>query len=154
MKEKNKIWKREISAGGVVYKKDNGQIFVLLVKPSGKTRNKDKAWTFPKGLIDDHGETSIEQSALREVREEGGVAAVIQEKLGSVKYSYKWEDENIFKIVTWFLMEYVSGDPADHDHEVAEAGWYPLAEAEKMISYKTDKEIFTKVKAILLTQSE
>ena len=139
-----KKWKKEISAGGIVYKKEDGQTFILLIKPSGVTQNKEKKWTFPKGLIDDHGEGSIEQSALREVKEEGGVAGKIIEKLGSIKYTYVWQGENIFKIVTWYLMEYVSGDPKDHDFEVAEAKWFELSEAEKTLVYKTDKEIFEK----------
>lgn len=146
MPDQNKQWKREISAGGVVFKQQNNQAFILLIKPSGKTHNKDKAWTFPKGLIDNQ---KPEDAAVREVKEEGGVEAKIIEKLGSVKYTYKWEGENIFKIVTWFLMEYLSGDPANHDFEVAFAGWFELSEAEKMLSYKTDKEIFEKAKQAL-----
>lgn len=144
-----KKWKREISAGGIVYKKENEQTFVLLIKPSGSTQNQEKKWTFPKGLID--SDEKPEQTALREVKEEGGVEATIIEKLGSVKYTYVWEGKNIFKIVTWFLMEYVSGNPEDHDHEVLEAKWFELSEAEKMLVYKTDKEIFEKAKKILMS---
>lgn len=163
----NKQWKKEVSAGGVVYtdarsvsrlerrdKKDppsprlrrtsDGKIFVLLIKPSGTTNNQEKKWTFPKGLIDDHDESSVEETALREVKEESGVEAKIIEKLGSIKYTYKWEGQNIFKIVTFFLMEYVSGDPKDHDFEVAEAKWVPIEEVLDTLSHKTDKEIFEK----------
>ena len=145
----DKKWKREISAGGIVYKKEPDQLFILLILPSGTTHNQDKKWTFPKGLIHDKEGLSIEQVALSEVKEEGGVEAKIVSKLGSVKYTYKWENDNILKIVTWFLMEYVSGEPSDHDHEVAEARWFEISEAGKMISYKTDKEIFEKAKEIL-----
>lgn len=155
-------WKREISAGGVVYtdarsvprlkrrgKKAQDQIYILLIKPSGKTHDQERKWTFPKGLMDDRPGMSVEDVAVAEVKEEGGVEAKIIEKLGSLKYTYKWEGKNIFKIVTWYLMEYVSGDPKDHDFEVAEAGWYELSEAEKMIGYKTDVELFKKVKKLL-----
>lgn len=142
----NKQWKREISAGGIVYQKQDGQIFVLLIKASGKTHDQERKWTFPKGLIDDQ---KPEEAALREVKEEAGVEAKIIQKLGSVKYTYMWQGESVFKIVTWYLMEYISGDPANHDFEVSEAGWYELFEAEKMLSYKTDKEIFKKAKKIL-----
>lgn len=148
MIEEKKKWKREISAGGVVYKKDDSQIFVLLITPSGKTVNKDQVWTFPKGHVD---KDKPEVAALREVKEEGGVEAKIVENLGSVKYTFVWEGENIFKIVTYYLMEYVSGDPANHDQEVAEAKWVEYSDAEKLISYKTDKEVFAKAKAKLIT---
>lgn len=151
MPEEKKKWKREISAGGIVYKKESGLIFVLLIKTSGRTKEKKQVWTFPKGQLD---KDQPEEAAKREVKEEAGVEAKIVEKLGSIKYPFVWEGENIFKIVTFFLMEYVSGDPKDHDFEVAEAKWFVLDEAEKMLSYKTDKEVFTKAKAILMSRSE
>lgn len=144
--DKKSSWKREVSAGGAVYKKDNDKVFLLLIKPSGLTKNKEKKWTFPKGLIDNQ---DPEIAAVREVKEEAGVEARIVEKLGSIKYTFIWEGENIFKIVTFYLMEYVSGDPQDHDREVAEAKWVEFSEAEKMLSYKGDKEIFIKAKKML-----
>lgn len=153
-----KQWKREISAGGIVYKKHppatqageragGDKILILLIKPSGKTHDSERKWTFPKGWMD-AGEKP-EETAVREVKEEAGIEAKIIEKLGSIKYTFKWEGENIFKIVAYYLMEYISGDPKDHDFEVAEAGWFALVDAEKMLSYKTDKEIFEKAKSKL-----
>jgi 8-oxo-dGTP pyrophosphatase MutT (NUDIX family) len=143
----DKKWKREISGGGVVYKKEHGKIFILLIKPSGQTANKDEVWTFPKGHLDDQ---KPEEAALREVKEETGVVAKIAGKLGSIKYTFVWEGDNIFKIVTFYLMEYVSGDTKNHDFEVADAEWFNIHEVENKISYKTDKEIFAKAKAILM----
>src|SRR3989344_4741533 len=125
MKQEQTKWKREISAGGVVYKKEIDQIDILLIFPKG-WRNAEPQWTFPKGHIDE--KEKPETAALREVKEEAGVEAKIIEKLGSVKYTFVWEEENIFKIVTWYLMEYVSGDLANHDHEVADAAWFELSE--------------------------
>lgn len=150
-------WKRQMSAGGIVYKKENGpafakasarkKVFILLIQPSGKTQNKESKWTFPKGLIDK--DEKPQQTAVREVREEAGVGGKIVENLGAVKYIFKWQGENIFKVVQYYLMEYVSGDPSDHDWEVADARWFELSEAEKRLSYKTDKEVFGRAKKIL-----
>ncbi len=143
-----KKWKREISAGGIVYKKESGQFFVVLIKHSGKTANQEKeVWTFPKGHIDP-GEKP-EDAAIREVGEETGVVAKIVDKLGSIKYTFVWEGENIFKIVTFYLMEYISGDVAGHDYEVEEAKWFEFLEAEKQLHYKADKETLAKAKKIL-----
>lgn len=153
MATKSKIqWKKEISAGGLVYKKENGKFFILLIKASGKTHDQERKWTFPKGLIEE-GHESMRESALREVEEEGGVKAQIIKDLGEIKYFYRWDGQNIFKIVHWYLMEYISGDPDKHDHEVAAAGWYELSEAEKMIGYKTDIEIFERAKEYLLDKN-
>ncbi len=64
-------FKREFSAGGVVYKKtqdQNSQIFFLLGKHSGYHK-----WVLPKGLIEP-GEKSW-QTAVRETKEEMGIEA-------------------------------------------------------------------------------
>jgi hypothetical protein len=43
--------------------------------------------------------------------------------------------------VTFFLFRYRSGNVADHDHEVEEALWIPLAEAPERLSYKGEREM-------------
>ena len=126
--------KREFSAGGIVF---NNQGQVLITQHS-----QNKHWSFPKGLIDP-GQTS-EQAALREVKEEGGVEAKILSKLGYNKYVYTFNGEKIFKVVTYFLMEYVSGDPKDHDWEVSDIGWYAPENALKQLSFSQDKELLKK----------
>ena len=133
--------KREFSAGGIIFN-DKGQ--VLLTKHS-----QNHHWSFPKGLIDP-GQTS-EQAALREVKEEGGVEAEIVDKIGYNKYVYTLNgglpagrQEKIFKVVTYFLMKYISGDPQDHDWEVEEAGWYEPQEALKQLTFPQDKALLKK----------
>lgn len=126
--------KREFSAGGIVFNND-GQ--VLLTKHS-----QNKHWSFPKGWIE-QGQTSKE-AAVREVREEGGVEAEIIKKLGDSKYVYTLHGEKIFKVVVYFLMKYVSGDPKDHDWEVEEAGWYEVDEALKQLTFSQDRELLKK----------
>ena len=122
--------KREFSAGGIVFK-DNK---VLLTKHS-----QNHHWSFPKGLIDP-GQTS-QEAAVREVREEGGVEAEILDKVGYSKYVYSLNGEKIFKVVTYFLMKYKSGDIKDHDWEVEEAGWYEVEDALKQLTFSQDKEL-------------
>lgn len=122
---------RELSAGGIVFNK-SGE--VLLTKHSSFGH-----WSFPKGLID-KGQTPKE-AALREVKEEGGVEAEIIDKVGFTKYVYTLEGEKRFKIVTYFLMRYLSGSPEDHDWEVSEAGWFSEDEALKKLSFSRDKQL-------------
>ena len=125
---------REFSAGGIVL---NNKSQVLLTKHS-----QNKHWSFPKGLIDP-GQTPPE-AAVREVREEGGVEAEILDKVGYNKYVYTLNGEKIFKVVTYFLMKYVSGDPKDHDWEVEEAGWYTPEDALKQLTFSQDKALLKK----------
>ncbi len=121
--------KREFSAGGIVFN-DKGE--VLITKHS-----QNKHWSFPKGLIDP-GQTT-EGAALREVKEEGGIEAEIIDKVGYSKYVYTFGGEKIFKVVTYFLMKYKSGDIKDHDFEVEESGWYSSGDALKQLSFSQDK---------------
>ncbi len=131
--------KREFSAGGIVFN-DQGQVLVT-------QHSQNKHWSFPKGLIDE-GQTT-EEAALREVREEGGIVAEIVERLGYNKYVYTFEGEKVFKVVTYFLMRYISGDPKDHDWEVSEANWYTPEEALKQLTFSQDKQLLKKALEVL-----
>lgn len=126
--------KREFSAGGIVF---NNEDKVLITRHS-----QNHHWGFPKGWIE-QGQT-IEEAAIREVREEGGVEAEIIDKVGHTKYTYIWEREKVFKVVTYFLMKYISGDPKDHDWEMEDAGWFDVEEALKILSFSRDKSLLKK----------
>jgi len=137
--------RQEISAGGVVYKLKNGKPLWLVVQHS-----QHKGWVFPKGLTTDHDEEPLEETALREVREEGGIKAKIVKKISSpAQYWYVWEREKIKKIVWYFLMKYLSGSERDHDLEVSDSGWFTTEEAEKKLTYPSDKKIFALVKKMI-----
>jgi 8-oxo-dGTP pyrophosphatase MutT (NUDIX family) len=122
---------RESSFGGVVVRGGD----VLVITPAGKRRVR----SLPKGGAEP-GETG-EQTAAREVREETGVDAVVSDRLGDVNYWYRRGSKQIYKTVRYFLCEYVSGDTADHDHEVDEARWVPLAQARTELSYPGERQM-------------
>lgn len=168
MTEEKKKWRREISAGGIVYKKQDNpafassvnahekasagrRIFILLIMPKGPSFGPPVGyWTFPKGLINDHDGENMEQVAWREVKEEGGVEAEIKHELGYVKFfRASKEYGNALKFVHFWLMEYKSGDPANHDEEVAEAAWFPIEDVLSKLKFPHDKEIFLKAKQVL-----
>lgn len=130
--------KREFSAGGIVFD-DKGE--VLLTQNSSNLY-----WGFPKGNIDP--KESSEEAALREVKEEAGVEARIIERVGYSKYVYTLDGEKIFKVVTIFLMKYLSGDPKDHDWEVSGAGWFEVDEALDKLSFSQDKSLLKKALGI------
>lgn len=108
----------------------------------------------PKGLVDPGEKPSA--TAVREVREETGVQAEVVTKLSDSKYVYvrSWGDgERVFKIVTFYLMRYVSGEiddlAPDMRIEVTRAVWIPLAEASKQLAYSSERKILRQAQEYL-----
>ncbi len=139
----HKIMKREFSSGGIVFN-NRGQVLII-------QHSTNHHWGFPKGHIE-KGQTTKE-AALREVKEEGGIEAEIIEKVGDSKYVYMLNGEKIFKVVTIFLMRYVSGDIKDHDWEVSETKWLSPEEAMETLSFSQDKILLKKALEVYKTLS-
>jgi 8-oxo-dGTP pyrophosphatase MutT (NUDIX family) len=127
--------RREFSAGGVIVRGDE----VAVIVPVKRDVSGKRVLGLPKGHID--GDETAEAAALREVREETGAEGELVEKLGDVRYWYQRNGRRVFKLVTFFLMRYRSGDLGDHDHEVEEARWMPLAEAAHQLTYPGEREM-------------
>ena len=121
----------EESFGGVVVRDGD----VLVITPAGRPQIS----TLPKG--GPHEGESPWVTATREVREETGVEARIVERLGDVRYRYRRGGVRVFKTVGFYLCDYVSGDTADHDHEVEEARWVPLERARTELTYPGEREM-------------
>lgn len=137
---------RAISAGGVIFRPSRETVEVALIS----TKN-GKVWGFPKGLMEE-GE-NLARTAHREVREETGLNGKILKNLGHVEYFYTFKEEQkavrVFKIVYFFLMEYVDGDVADHDDEVVDCRWFPLDTAIGLLKYEDEKGILGKAENAL-----
>jgi 8-oxo-dGTP pyrophosphatase MutT (NUDIX family) len=123
----------EFSAGGVVVRGTD----CIVIVPTRRAANGAKVLALPKGHVDP-GETPVE-AAAREVREEAGVDVDLTAELGSVRYWYMRNGRRIAKQVDFFLFAYRAGDLADHDDEVEEARWMPLAEAAQALSYEGER---------------
>jgi 8-oxo-dGTP pyrophosphatase MutT (NUDIX family) len=131
----------EASAGGVVYRMKPGGAEVVLA--ARRTRRGELAWGLPKGLIEpDEG---AEETAVREVREETGIEADIEEDLGEISYFYVWEGVRVKKSVRFYLMRATGGDVSRHDHEMEEVRWFPAAEAPEIASFKSERELLERV---------
>jgi 8-oxo-dGTP pyrophosphatase MutT (NUDIX family) len=140
--------RHEVSAGGLVWRRRGDAIEVVLVRPAGRG-----TWVLPKGHLEP-GEGPVE-AAVREVREETGLEVVPGPPLGEVFYIYTWRDRpnkpfvRIAKRVHFFLMEFASGDPRDHDAEIDEVAWLGFDEALRRASHKSERELIEKARALL-----
>lgn len=94
----------------------------------------------PKGKVES-GE-ALREAAVREVREETGLEAQIVHELGTVEYSFiDTAGERVDKVVHFFLMTLTGGDLSLHDGEFDEAGWFHLAEAQRLLTHQNQMHI-------------
>jgi len=150
-------FKTETSAGGIVYKRGKTQNKNSTRKSAKKIlwlitqHSQHKGWGFPKGLIGDKDSSEkMQDAALREVEEEGGVKAkIVLDNPVKVKYKYRFKDFLVDKTVYYFLMEYISGNPKNHDWEMLDAKFASEEEVKKILTYKSDQEAFTKALTLL-----
>jgi 8-oxo-dGTP pyrophosphatase MutT (NUDIX family) len=126
---------REFSSGGVVVRGTD----CIVIVPARRAVRGGQVLALPKGHPED-GESPAD-AAVREVREEAGVEATVREKLGDVQYWYQRDGVRIAKTVAFFLLDYVSGEPEDHDHEVEHARWIGLEQAARSLSYKGERDM-------------
>ena len=122
------------AAGGVVVRGAGDDLEVVLAG-----RDSDRTWVFPKGTPD-KGET-IEQTALREVREESGLDVEILRPIGVIDYWFAVPGERVHKFVHFFLMTSQGGDVSRHDREYDDVRWVPVIEARRLLSYDTYREM-------------
>lgn len=138
---------REFSAGGVVVRRSGEAFELAVITPRGRA----SVTALPKGHID--RDETAEIAAAREVREETGLGTELIEKLGDVKYVYKFRGKTIFKVVSFFLFRHSSGEidqlTPEMRVEVDRAHWIPLTDAGRTLSYPGEREMVGKALEIL-----
>jgi 8-oxo-dGTP pyrophosphatase MutT (NUDIX family) len=152
---------REISAGGVVIRNSGAGWEIAAIQPQREPvpTPKQALLALPKGLVD-AGEKP-EQTAIREVLEETGLNAAMISKLRDIKYVYlrSWGDrERVFKIVSFYLLRYVSGEIDSIDRkmrvEVKRALWIPVEDAALHLSYRGEREVVQAARQYLKSHPE
>ncbi len=126
--------KYEVSAGGLVFRQSAAGLQALLIG-----RGTPRVWTLPKGHVE--ARETLEIAALREVREETGCWAEIFTKLSEISYWFYLNGAKHKKSVHFYLMRYLSGDTANHDHEVDEAAWFEVKAAKRALKYVNEKRL-------------
>lgn len=139
--------KRARSAGGVVFRRVDATVEILLLKHEGGK------WMLPKGTIES-GETP-EEVARREIKEETGLSNVrVVADLGEERYFFFWRSEDTFydKTVHYFLLEFLEGEQAAPQAEegFVACEWVSLDEAANRIKYKETREIVRRARKLLL----
>ncbi len=128
------------SAGGVVFYKNK----ILLL------RKRNGYWVLPKGHIED-GENKRE-AALREVKEEASVDAIILEYLDDIEYKFKdFRNNNIevHKRVSWFIMRASKeNSKPQHEEGFVESSYIDMDKAVSLAKHQDESKIIEKAIAI------
>lgn len=138
----------ETSAGGLVVDVDRANAVLI----GRLDRHGRLLWSLPKGHIED-GET-VEQTAVREVKEETGISAQVLEPLGTIDYWFVAERRRVHKTVHHFILESTGGELSDEDVEVTEVAWVPLADLETKLAYSDERKLVRKAKERFVQQQQ
>ncbi len=131
----------ERSAGAVLFNEtDSRKIFLLLNYPSGH-------WDFVKGNIED--EETLQQTVVREIREETGITDVefIDGFEDKIEYHYQRDGNLVHKEVIFFLAKTKTID-VKISHEHLGFVWLSFDDAIKKLTYKNAKNIMDKIKKL------
>lgn len=137
-KSRNSKAVREYTAGGVVYRRVEDKVEILMIQ------DRLGRWTIPKGHVEE-GE-SLEQTALREVAEETGLTQFrLGEKLDKLHFFYRKEGKLIFMTTHVYLMEAL-GDTdtvvAEDSEGIVDAKWFDSDKALGLIEYRDTERLF------------
>ncbi|HBG82048.1 TPA: hypothetical protein DDW69_04425 [candidate division CPR2 bacterium] len=126
---------RIVEAGGIVFREENGQKYVLLLY-----RKFHNDWAFPKGHVDE-GE-DFEFAAIREIKEETGIDTEMIKSLPPDEYYNDFEDKNV--VVHMFLLRPLNTE-TNIEYEGDQVDWVPIHEVEDKLTYPNLRKYFRKL---------
>ncbi|MBM2832737.1 MAG: hydrolase [Dehalococcoidia bacterium] len=136
----------QVSAGGVVFRQTGDHLEVALC---GRLSS---LWALPKGTPAP-GE-ALEQTALREVREETGLEVAIVMPVGNTEYWFSRIQDGVrcHKKVYFYLMVPTGGDMSLHDPEFDLVQWFPESEVLQVMTHASEAAVVKK--ALVAARSE
>ena len=124
----------EYSAGAIIYRKETGRIFYLLL------HYEEGHWGSAKGHIEN--KETLEETARREIQEETGLTdiQIIPGFKEENRYFFFSNGQRIFKTVTFFLAETFTNKIKLSTEHIG-FDWLPYQEAIEKITFKDEKKV-------------
>lgn len=126
---KGKI-EREVSAGGVVFRRDERGIARFLL-----IRDSYRHWGLPKGHLEP--DESPADAAERETGEETGLGDLLRHgPIRIIDWHFRFRGRRIHKFCHFFLFESPADEPVPQEDEgITACAWYELDRALEVLSY-------------------
>lgn len=137
----------ETSAGGVVFRVEEGQPLYLLIRDSYQN------WGFPKGHLED-GEVA-EAAALREVSEETGLSDLaIRGEIETIDWFFRFRGQLIHKVCHFFLMQTRESSTLPQRAEgITACRWSRYEDAATLVSYANARDVLRRAQEMVLASS-
>ena len=135
--------KREVSAGGVVYRVvDNAPVYLLI-------RDSYRNWGFPKGHLE--CDEDAPEAALREVREETGLPTVtLRAEIDTIDWFFRFRGKLVHKICHFFLMETdCSSTLPQREEGITACRWAKYDEARSLLAYENARVVLERANEII-----
>ena len=135
--------RREVSAGGVVYRVEGGRTLYLLIRDSYRN------WGFPKGHLECDEQPS--EAAVREVQEETGLPALtLRAEIETIDWLFRFRGKLVHKICHFFLMETdCSTTLPQREEGITACRWASFDEARSLLAYENARVVLERANALI-----
>jgi 8-oxo-dGTP pyrophosphatase MutT (NUDIX family) len=135
--------RREVSAGGVVYRVVDGAPVYLLIRDSYRN------WGFPKGHLECDEEAP--DAAVREVQEETGLPTVtLRAEIDTIDWFFRFRGKLVHKICHFFLMETdCSATLPQREEGITACRWAKFEEARSLLAYENARVVLERAHDII-----
>ncbi|HET8769991.1 MAG TPA: NUDIX domain-containing protein [Gemmatimonadaceae bacterium] len=134
--------REEVSAGGIVFRRDGERTFFLLIRDSYRN------WGFPKGHLEDGEDPAA--AALREVGEETGLDGLeLRAPIEVIDWTFRFRGRHIHKVCHFFLIETPQRHTAPQREEgITACRWATFDQAMRMISYDNARAVLKRAQRL------
>jgi 8-oxo-dGTP pyrophosphatase MutT (NUDIX family) len=125
----------ETSAGGVVFRMQDGEPMFLLIRDSYRN------WGFPKGHLE--VDEAADAAAVREVQEETGLDDVqLTGAIETIDWYFRFRGKLVHKVCHFFLMRTeCSSTTPQKDEGITACRWACFDEAARLVSYANARTV-------------
>lgn len=133
----------ETSAGGVVYRMQDGEPLFLLIRDSYHN------WGFPKGHLET--DESPDAAAIREVEEETGLDRLtLDGRIEIIDWFFRFRGKLVHKVCHFYLMHTDSTHTAPQREEgITACRWARFDEATRLVSYANARNVLARAHAMV-----